>query len=145
MRLSVATFLALSALTLVPAANAKDGFVFDRPSASAGDRIVLSASWAAHPTGVIVYFIPLAHSPKWWRTYSGWTPNYGKPPALKSAIRLGRTTRWQEHGARLAFHVPRVTPGRYVLGFWCVPCDTHWASVLPNFQVSPRGILRVTP
>jgi hypothetical protein len=133
-----------AALTLVPTATAKDGFAFDRVTARPGDQIVLTSSWASNPSGVVVYLMPLADSPKWWDTYSGWRPNYGRPPALKSAIRLGRTARWRGHGAQLAFRVPRVRPARYVLGFWCVPCGTHWASALPNFQPSPRGILRVT-
>jgi hypothetical protein len=145
MRLPVLGFLAVMVLTLAPSAGAKDGLLFDRATARVGATIVLSTSWTSHPTGVVVYFIPLAQSPKWWHTYSGWTPNYGKPPALEVAIRLGRTTRWREQGARLAFRVPRVAPDRYVLGFWCLPCNTHWTSALPNFQISPRGILRVTP
>jgi hypothetical protein len=143
MRGWVGGLLALAALVSAPSAGAKDGLLFDRPTASAGDTIVLSASWASHPTGVRVYLIPLAQSPRWWRTHSGWTPNYGDPPALKSAVYVGRTTSWREHGARLEFRVPRVVPGRYVLGSWCVPCDTHWTSALPNFQLSPHGILHV--
>jgi hypothetical protein len=33
--------------------------------------------------------------------------------------------------------------GRYVLGFWCVPCNTHWTSALPNYQPNPFGIPRI--
>jgi hypothetical protein len=47
------------------------------------------------------------------------------------------------YGVTLTFRVPKVAPGRYVLGYWCVPCGTHWTSALPNYQPTPRGILRV--
>jgi hypothetical protein len=131
------------ALVFAPLADAKDGLLFDRHAARAGDRITLSAQWMGHREGVIVYLMPLAASPKWWPTYQAYTPAYGKPPVLKSAVRLGRVERWGSAGGRLQFEVPHVPPGRYVLGFWCRPCSTHWTSALPNFQPSSYGILRI--
>jgi hypothetical protein len=138
-------FAAGVALAFAPLADAKDGLLFDRHAARAGDRITLSARWMSHPDGMIMYLIPLAASPRWWPTYQALAPARGRPPALKSAVRLGRVERWRSTGGRLQFRVPRVTPGRYVLGFWCRPCGTHWTSALPNFQPNPYGILRVQP
>jgi hypothetical protein len=131
------------ALVFAPLAYAKDGLLFDRGTARVGERITLTTPWMNHPAGVIVYFLPLAASPTWWPTYQAYGPARGRPPALKSAVRLGQVERWRTTGGRLEFRVPRVTAGRYVLGFWCRPCGTHWTSALPNFQPSPRGILRV--
>jgi hypothetical protein len=133
------------ALFFAPLADAKDGLLFDRGTARVGERMTLTTSWMNHPAGVIVYFMPLAVSPKWWPTYQAYAPARGRPPALKSAVRVGHVERWRSTGGRLEFLVPRVTPGRYVLGFWCQPCDTHWTSALPNFQPDPRGILMVRP
>jgi hypothetical protein len=144
MKIAVA-LAACAAFVFAPLADAKGGLLFDRRAAHAGDRITLSARWMGHRDGVIVYFIPLAASPKWWPTYQAYAPAYGKPPALKTALRLGQVKRWGTAGGRLQFRVPRVAPGRYVLGFWCRPCDTHWTSALPNFQPTPDGILRVLP
>jgi hypothetical protein len=133
------------ALFFAPLADAKDGLLFDRGTARVGERMTLTTSWMNHPAGVIVYFMPLAVSPKWWPTYQAYAPARGRPPALKSAVRVGHVERWRTTGGRLEFLVPRVKPGRYVLGFWCQPCDTHWTSALPNFQPDPRGILTVRP
>jgi hypothetical protein len=133
------------ALFFAPLADAKDGLLFDRGTARVGERMTLTTSWMNHPAGVIVYFMPLAVSPKWWPTYQAYARARGRPPALKSAVRVGHVERWRSTGGRLEFLVPRVTPGRYVLGFWCQPCDTHWTSALPNFQPDPRGILTVRP
>jgi hypothetical protein len=134
---------AVLALVAVPGAAAKDGFSFPRHSALVGDRLTLSSSWTEHRTGVVVYFLPLAQSPRWWPTYQALAPAYGPPPHLASAIRLGTIQPFGDHGGRLVFRVPRVAPGRYVLAFWCKPCGTHWTSALPNYQVDPYGILRV--
>jgi hypothetical protein len=133
------------AFVFAPLADAKNGLLFARGTARVGEGMTLTTPWMNHPAGVIVYFMPLAASPKWWPTYQALAPARGRPPALKSAVRLGRVERWRSTGGRLEFLVPRVTPGRYVLGFWCQPCDTHWTSALPNFQPSPRGVLTVQP
>jgi hypothetical protein len=135
--------VAFVALAFVPAATAKDGFVFPRTSAHVGDRIALSTPWASHRSGVVVYFMPLAVSPKFWPTYQALAPAYGTPPRVRGAIRVGELQPWGANGVRLVFRVPQVEPGRYVLGFWCRPCGSHWTSALPNYQPSPRGILRV--
>lgn len=139
----VAAVVAGLALVFAPLAGAKDGLLFDRHTARVGDSVTMSSSWVAHRDGVIVYLIPLAASPKWWHTYQAYAPAYGKPPTLAAAIKLGRMERWGDHGGRLQFRVPRVAPGRYVLGFWCLPCGTHWTTALPNFQPNPYGVLRV--
>jgi len=136
-------FLAVVALGTEPCAVAKGGLSFDRHSAHVGDTLTLGSSWVDRPTGIIVYFLPLTDSPRWWPTYQALTPAYGPPPHLRAAIRLGRIQPWGDHGGRLRFRVPHVAPGRYVLAFWCVPCGTHWTSALPNYQVDPYGILRV--
>jgi hypothetical protein len=138
-----AILVALVALAVVPVATAKDGVVFPRASAHVGDRVVLSTPWASHRSGVVVYFMPLAASPAFWPTYQALAPAYGAPPRVRSAIRVGELRPWGANGARLVFGVPNVAPGRYVLGFWCRACGTHWTSALPNYQPSPRGILRV--
>jgi hypothetical protein len=139
----VGALVAGLALVFTPAADAKDGLLFPRRTAHVGDRITLSAAWMAHPAGVIVYLMPLAASPKWWPTYQAYAPAYGKPPSLRAAIRLGKVKPWGSAGGRLQLRVPRVAQGRYVLGFWCVPCNTHWTSALPNYQPNPFGILRI--
>jgi hypothetical protein len=131
------------ALAFAPLADAKGGLLFDRHAARAGDQVTLSARWMSHRDGMIVYLIPLEASPKWWPTYQAYAPALGKPPALKEAVQLGHVERWGATGGRLRFRVPRVAAGRYVLGFWCRPCDTHWTSALPNFQPNPYGLLRV--
>jgi hypothetical protein len=140
----VAAALAIIVLATAQSAAAKGGFSFPRHSAHVGDRLVLSSPWLDHPTsGTIVYFMPLAQAARWWHTYQALTPALGPPPRLASAIRLGPAQPDGDHGARLVFRVPRVAPGRYVLGFWCKPCGTHWTSALPNYQVDPYGVLRV--
>ncbi len=131
----VAATVAVLALVFAPLAGAKGGLLFDRHNARVGDRLTLASPWVGHHDGVVVYFMPLAASPKWWHTYQAYAPAYGKPPALAAAIRLGRIERWGAGGGRLRFRVPRVV--------WCIPCDTHWTSALPNFQPDPYGILRV--
>jgi hypothetical protein len=142
-RIALLGVVAGVALVVTPLAGAKDGLLFDRHTAHVGDRIVLSAQWMGHRDGVTVYFLPLAAAPKWWPTYQALAPASGKPPTLREAIRLGQIERWGT-GGRLQFRVPRVAPGRYVLGFWCAPCGTHWTSALPNYQPSSYGILRVS-
>ena len=133
----------LVALVVVPSAVAKDGLLFDRPNASAGQSMTLTSSRVNHPGGVVAYLIPLSAAPRWWRTYQAYAPAIGPPPKLKSAIRIGVVERWHGTGGRLAFRVPAVAAGRYVLGFWCRPCNTHWTSALPNYQPQPLGILRI--
>jgi hypothetical protein len=141
---AVAGALAIAlALALVPPAVAKGGLLFPRSSARIGDTLVLTSRWVSHRDGVVVYFMPLADSPKWWPTYQALAPAYGTPPRVRSAHRLGRLEHWSSPGVRLEFRVPAVPAGRYVLGFWCIPCGTHWTSALPNYQPSPYGILRV--
>jgi hypothetical protein len=135
--------VALLSLAVVPAASAKDGLLFDGHTAHVGDVLDLKTPWLTHPGGIVVYLIPLNVSPRWWRTYQAFAPAYGRPPRLKAARRLGVVARWHESGGRLRFRVPSVAPGRYVLGFWCVPCNTHWTSALPNYQPTGLGILRV--
>jgi hypothetical protein len=139
----LAAVVAGLALVFAPLAAAKDGLLFNRHTAHIGDRLTLSTAWMGHRAGVIVYLMPLAASPKWWPTYQAYAPASGKPPALRAAIRLGQVERWGSGGGRLQFRVPQVAPGRYVLGFWCVPCNTHWTSALPNFQPNPYGVLRI--
>jgi hypothetical protein len=135
--------IAVVALATAPGAAAKDGLSFSRHSAHVGDQLTLSSSWMTHRTGVVVYLLPLAQAPRWWPTYQALAPAYGPPPHLASAVRLGAIQPYGSHGGRLTFRVPRVAPGRYVLGFWCKPCNTHWTSALPNYQVDPYGVLRV--
>jgi hypothetical protein len=130
------------ALAAPAAAAAKDGLLFDRASARVGETVVASSPWNAHPHGLVLYLVPLAASPRFWPTYQALSPASGPPPAVPGAVRLGRAGAGG-HAARLAFRVPRVAPGRYVLGIWCIPCDAHWTTALPNFQPAPRGILRV--
>ena len=103
----------------------------------------LTSRWVNHPGGVTAYFLPLADSPRWWSTYQALAPAYGPPPKLESAVRIGVIERWHGTGGRLTFRVPDVPAARYVLGFWCRPCGTHWTSALPNYQPEPFGILRV--
>jgi hypothetical protein len=141
----VAASVAGLALVFVPLANAKDGLLFPRHTAHAGESITLSAAWMDDRDGTIIYLMPLAASPKWWPTYQAYAPAKGKPPTLRAAIRLGRVSRWGSTGGRLQFRLPQLAPGRYVLGYWCVPCSTHWTSALPNYQPNPFGILRVRP
>jgi hypothetical protein len=140
----VVVVLAVLALATAPSAAAKGGLSFDRHTAHVGDTLTLESSWVVNPTGIVVYFLPLAQAPRWWPTYQALAPAYGPPPQLSAAVRLGRIERYGVHGGRLQFRVPRVAPGRYVLAFWCEPCGTHWTSALPNNQVDPYGILRVT-
>ena len=134
---------ALVALAFVPSALAKDGLLFDRHEARVGEPLTLTTSWLNHPGGVTVYLVPLGASPRWWNTYQADAPAVGPPPRLRSARLLGVIQRWHGTGGRLQFRVPGVPGGRYVLGFWCRPCNTHWTSALPNYQPSPYGILRI--
>ena len=135
--------LAVLALATAPSAVAKGSLSFDRHTAHVGDTLTLHSSWVDNPTGIVVYLLPLAQSPRWWPSYQALAPAYGPPPHLAAAIRLGRIQRYGTHGGRLRFRIPHVAPARYVLAFWCQPCGTHWTSALPNFQVDPYGILRV--
>jgi hypothetical protein len=129
------------------AAYAKDGVQFDRAAAHVGDRLVLSSSWNAHPRGLVAYFMSLQTAARWYRTsYTGDVmPNNGPPPrGVRGVIRLG-ALKANGRAVRLAFVVPRVAPGRYVLGIWCKPCNAHWTTALPNWQPNPNGILTVRP
>jgi hypothetical protein len=130
-------------LAVVPTALAKDVLVFDRSTARIGTPMTLTSPWVNHPGGVVVYFMPLKAAARWWKTYQAYAPAPGAPPKLKAATLLGVIKRWHATGGRLSFRVPAVAPGRYVLGFWCRPCNTHWTSALPNYQPLASGILRV--
>jgi hypothetical protein len=135
-----------AALVVVPAAAAKDGLQFTRATAHVGDPLVVATGYATHRSGVVVFFMPLRVAPRWWKApyNGGWeTPNNGPPPHVRGVIRLGAARPYGAHGLRLMTRVPRVTPGRYVLGIWCKPCNEHFTTALPNFQPSPTGILRV--
>jgi hypothetical protein len=142
MRRAFLLVLAVAAI-VVPSAAGKGEPVFPLESARTGDWVVLSTPFASPRTHVRVYFMPLAVSPRFWRTYQAFAPAYGPPPKVRAARFLGELQPAGDYGVTLAFRVPKVAPGRYVLGYWCVPCDTHWTSALPNYQPSPRGILRV--
>jgi hypothetical protein len=135
------------ALVAVPAASAKDGLQFTRTRAHVGDPLVVSTGYATHRSGIVVYFMPLAVAARWWRiSYNGdsETPHNGPPPRhVAGVIRLGVARPYGAHGLRLVTRVPRVAPGRYVLGIWCRPCNEHFTTALPNFQPSRTGILRV--
>jgi hypothetical protein len=139
-RLALAGVLAL---TVAASASAKGEPRFDRATARVGDTLTLTSPYVGDPVGVVVYLLPLAASPLWWPTYQALAPAYGPPPHLRSAVRVGRVSRWGAHGGRIRFRIPHVVPGRYVLGYWCVPCGTHWTSALPNFQLDRFGILRI--
>jgi hypothetical protein len=131
-------------LIAVPAAGAKDGVLFDRTRAHLGDRVVLASSWNAHPTGLVAYLVPMAKAARFWHIpYQGsYAPNSGPPPAIRGVVRLGRLHA-TGRAVRLVFAVPHVPPGVYVLGLWCIPCNEHWTTALPNFQPNPLGMLRV--
>lgn len=139
-RLVVASVLAL---TVTSSAAAKGEPRFDRTTARVGDTLTLTSRYVGDPVGVVVYLLPLADAPRWWPTYQALAPAHGTPPHLRSAVRLGRISRWGEHGGTIRFRVPHVVAGRYVLGYWCVPCRTHWTSALPNFQTDRFGVLRI--
>jgi len=135
--------LVLVALAVIPAAAAKDWLSFERTRAHVGDRVTVSSGWNAHPNGLVAYLVPYALSPSFYKIpYGGMGFNAGPPPALRGVIELGRA-RPNGHAASLTFSVPRVAPGRYVLGVWCVPCNEHWTTALPNWQPDPHGILRI--
>lgn len=142
-RAAVAGVAVVVLLAVVPVALAKDGLSFDRASASVGQSMTLTSPWVSHPGGVVVYFMPLSVAPQWWKTYQAYAPSVGPPPKLNAAIRIGTIKRWHANGGRLTFRVPDVTPGRYVLGFWCRPCNAHWTSALPNYEPLASGVLRV--
>jgi hypothetical protein len=142
-RSAVVSAVVIVLLVAVPTALAKDGLLFDRPAAGVGQSMTLTSPWVNHPGGVVAYFMPLSAAPQWWKTYQAYAPAVGPPPKLRAAIRVGVIKRWHATGGRLTFRVPEVTPGRYVLGFWCRPCNTHWTSALPNFQPLASGILTV--
>jgi hypothetical protein len=131
------------ALLVVPSASAKGEPLFPVASAHVGDSIVLSTAFASPRTHVRVYLMPLAASPRFWPTYQAFGPAYGPPPKVRAARFVGELRPIGVYGVTLTFRVPKVAPGRYVLGYWCVPCGTHWTSALPNYQPTPRGILRV--
>jgi hypothetical protein len=138
--------VAAAALVLLTPASvcAKDWLQFDRLHAHVGQRVAVESGWNAHPDGLVVYLVPLARSASFWRIpyTGGYAPNAGAPPRVRGAVKLGRAA---AHGraARLVFRVPRA--GRFVVGVWCVPCNTHWTSALPNYQPTPYGVLRVSP
>jgi hypothetical protein len=138
---TAAAAAAVALLAFVPTALAKDGLLFDRPAARVGQSLTLTSPRVDHPGAVVAYLMPLRVAPRWWRTYQAYGPAVGPPPKLSAALRLGTIERWHATGGRLAFRVPDVPPGRYVLGFWCRPCNTHWTSALPNFQPLPSGIV----
>jgi hypothetical protein len=76
------------------------------------------------------------------RLHGASTPNNGPPPHVRGVINLG-ALRAHGRAVRLAFRVPDVPAGRYVLGIWCKPCNEHWTTALPNWQPLATGILRV--
>jgi hypothetical protein len=107
---------------------------------------VLSSSWNAHPRGLVAYFMSLSTAARWYHvSYTGDVePNNGPPPRVPGVVRLG-ALQAKGRAVQLAFTVPRVRPGRYVLGIWYKPCNAHWTTALPNWQPNPNGILTVLP
>lgn len=140
------TLVFLVASLTASSAFAKDGVEFDRARAHVGDRLVLSSSWNAHPHGLVAYFMSLQVAARWYHaSYTGDVmPNNGPPPHVRGVVRLGRLNA-NGRAVRLVFTIPRVSPGRYVLGVWCKPCNAHWTTALPNWQPNPAGILTVVP
>jgi hypothetical protein len=133
----------LLALVVVPTAVAKDWVQFDRLHAHTGDRVAIGSSWNSHPNGLVAYLVPMVKSPRFWHIpYQGsYSPNTGPPPRIAGVVKLGRVPA-QGRAVRLVFSVPAVPAGVYVLGIWCVPCNSHWTTALPNYQPSPYGMLR---
>jgi hypothetical protein len=139
----------LLALVAASPALAKGGSAFDRPSAHPGESVSVGVSaiigerWPAR-TAVEVYLLPLTASPRWWTTYNSYGPTYGPRPRLAGAVRLGRIWhRVTSEAPRLRIHVPKVAPGRYVLGYWVAAIQARWTSALPNYQIGSNAVIRV--
>ena len=144
MRRAVAAGAVVAFFVSSAPALAKDWLSFDRAWARPGDTVRAQTTYAQHGNKLVVYVLPLASSPRFWSIgyINDYAPDAGPPPHVRGAIRVG-TTRAYGQAAWLAFRMPRVRPGEYVLGVWCKPCNTHWTSALPNYQPDPRGLLRV--
>lgn len=129
--------LALTLLSPVRSAGADIGIVGLSPThAHTGDRIRLTAAGYLGMTHQIftVILVPKAQAPQPHSCLSGTaicTPDYlpsrlTRPPFTP----VGKVKRWRQIGppgirqgrAILTFRLPRVAPGRYVLGLFCPSC-----------------------
>jgi hypothetical protein len=129
--------LALALLSSVQSADADIGIVGVSPThARTGDRIRVTAAGYLGMTHQIftVILVPRAQAPQPHSCLSGTaicTPAF-LPARLKRPpfTPVGKVTRWRQIGPRdirqgratLTFRLPRVAPGRYVLGLFCPSC-----------------------
>ena len=129
--------IALALLLPVRSADADIGIVGLSPRhAHTGDRVRVTAAGYLGMTHQIfrVVLVPEARAPQPHSCMNGTsicTPSF-VPARLERPpfIPVGKITRWRHIGARgirqgratLTFRLPRVAPGRYVLGLFCPSC-----------------------
>jgi hypothetical protein len=137
MRRTLFAAIATALLLPIQSAGADIGIVGLSPAhARTGDRIRVTAAGYLGMTHQIftVILVPKARAPQPYSCLSGTaicTPSFlparlTRPPFTPA----GRITSWRQVGPRrirqgraiLMFRLPRVAPGRYVLGLFCPSC-----------------------
>ena len=122
--------VALVALVLPPAALADYGMTVRKTHVQPGERMTVWGNGCLGGTGVRlgmrVYLVAERHQ---WATVYKPRPPAGPPYHFLGRFRCSHTDRpqpWGDGGhwtATMTFRVPRVTPGRYQLVFYCAPCQ----------------------
>ena len=154
--LAMRTFAGLVALAIVlicPGVARADLFlVFNQGHARVGQRVEAVSGDQRGPQplppvhSIRLYFVPMAHakSPS-HQTSTG-------PPTDPTWVPLGRLRHPHAGVFRFSFIVPRVAPGDYTVGFWCIPCappkGAAFTGAYPGHISTGRPftkILRVTP
>jgi hypothetical protein len=125
-RLVVRVFAALIPVAVMLAwpviARADLLLVFNQGHAAVGQRVEAFSGDQRGPQplppvhGIRLYFVPMTHakSPR-HQTSTG-------PPRDPTWLPLGRMRHPRRGVFKLSFVIPNVPPGRYTIGFWCIPC-----------------------
>ena len=137
MRRTLFAAVAIALLLPIRSASADIGIVGLSPShARTGDRVRVTAAGYLGMTHQIltVILVPEARAPKPYSCLGGTaicTPSFLPARMTRAPFTpVGEITRWRQVGPRgirqgraiLTFRLPRVAPGRYLLGLFCPSC-----------------------
>jgi hypothetical protein len=145
---AAALVVALGILCSPASARADLSLVFNRASASAGERIEAFSGTStgqgvryAPFSGIAVYLVPIALALRQTRLRSTGLPRD------RRIIPLGALRRDHAGVARISFRLPRVRPGDYTTAFLCRPCapplGAFFTSARPGERWSGRPFGRI--
>lgn len=120
---ALATIAPLVILLMWPvAARADLLLVFTRGQAAVGQRVEVVSGDERGPQplpsvhGIRLYLVPMTHAKSpLHQTSTG-------PPRDPSWVPVGRLRHPHAGVFKFSFVIPNVAPGRYTIGFWCIPC-----------------------